>query len=210
MNVPASALPSKVRLRGLALLVVCGLVLTSCQSNIQLGRDKPADNSSSAEPYGLKRQQEEKSSGEGAGGIFSALIHGFGTEIDPNVNPPAFYRHNFQLWESDHRALSRAAGRNDKGVTEIIRQVVGSLSGMKEMLDDEGLRDELTQAQLRYESIAEKALDGFSPTSFTLALDKLKWRIEKKFKPGSKGLTYRPASYFRQLEEREFQEQEEF
>jgi hypothetical protein len=185
-------------------LLLLVTMLGGC-ANIKFGRDKEE---TPAPPAHWK--SSDAGSRDRKGGVFDALIHGFGTRPDPGVDPAAFYRQNYQLWRRDHLALTRAVGRNRLGSIDSMRRCVGSLGGMKEMLEREEQREELTAMQERYQSIAEKSLGGMQPTAFSLALDRLRWRIEKHYKPGSKGLVFRTAEYFRQLEEEEFEEPEMF
>ena len=190
-------------MRQLSILVLATLIC-GC-ANIQLGRDKEEEPSPPAH-----WRASDASARKGKGGVFDAIIHGFGTRPDPGVDPAAFYRQSYQLWRRDHLALSRAVGRNRTGSTESMRRIVGSLGGMKEMLASEKQREEITAMQERYQRIAEKSLGGMKPSAFALALDRLRWRVEEAYRPGSEGLVYRTAAYFQQLEEEEFEEPEFF
>jgi hypothetical protein len=186
-------------------LLSCLLLLAGC-SNVKLGRTASEPDHSRPAHWKSDPGTQQK---EGLGGLFDAIIHGSGG-INPGASPAAFYRQSYQLWRHDHATLERTLARNQRGSLDTMRRIVGSLGGMKEMLQDEEQREELTRLQLRYQSIAEKSTGGFKPAAFSLAMDRIKWRIEKRFAPGTEGLVFRPASYFREQEEEEFLEPEVF
>ena len=174
---------SPTRSRSALLMVALALLIGGC-AEVQLGREKAPDQQNRPEHW---RKAAERDQGEGPGGVVSALTRGgLGTRIDPGGSPSMFYRSQYTLWTKDHKNFKRVLGRNGAGTQELARQVTGSLEGMKEMLEREEQRNELAASQARYERIAKRSTEGISPTSFSLALDKLWRRISKVCTPPSR------------------------
>ena len=80
--------PLPTRAATFAATVLACLLVAGC-SNVQLGKkEEPRKNKRPAH----WKTSETETPDDGGGGVFSALIHGFGNSIDPHVDPPAYYR----------------------------------------------------------------------------------------------------------------------
>lgn len=141
------------------------------------------------------------------GSLVDAFLARSDTSILPREDPVAFYRRNWLLWRGDHRDLVKAVGRNALGVSDTAARLEASLAGMQAVLQPGPRRDGLDEIAARYRSIAGKSAGAPNPRAFDLALDRIRWRMEKEYDPASEGLLFVPPGWW-ERDERALEESE--